>query len=103
MRLPGTINTKPERNEVRVSVIESYPEHRYPLTAFAWLQTQPQIERSGGTNVVKVNGNGHHQLPRRTEMYLAAGAAEHQRNSELFAVRANCAMRGTARVKLNGN
>lgn len=39
MRLPDTINTKPERGGVDVSVIECYAERRYPLDTFAWLES----------------------------------------------------------------
>jgi len=89
MRLPGSINTKPERGGVIVTLLELHPDRRYPLSDFAWLESQPLVERIGSLNVV--NLNGHHPLPRRTEDYLAAGATEGSRNTELF--KAVCQLR----------
>jgi len=91
MRLPNSVNTKPERGGVLVTVVELHPDRRYPLTNFAWLENQPQVERIGSLNVITLNGNGHHPLPRRTEDYLISGAPEHHRNNELFA--AACQLR----------
>jgi hypothetical protein len=84
MRLPGSINTKPERGGAIVTVIELHPDRRYPLTDFVWLENEPKVERIGNLNISTLNGNGHHPLPRRTEDYLAAGATEGNRNTELF-------------------
>lgn len=89
MRLPGSINTKPERAGATVNVLEIHPERRYPLEQFAWLEAKPQpVERIGGLNVVTLNQV---RLPERTETYLASGASEGSRNHELFA--AACQMR----------
>ncbi len=91
MRLPDSVNTKPERGGVLVTVVESHPERRYPLDTFAWLESQPQQTCYEGLKVVTLNGNGHHPLPPRTETYLASGAANGSRNNELFA--AACQLR----------
>lgn len=95
MRLPNSINTKPERGGVVVTLVELHPDRRYPLSDFAWLESQPSIERISGMNVVTLNGNGHHPLPKRTEDYLVSGAPEHHRNKELFA--AACQLRDAGR------
>ncbi len=91
MRLPNSLNTKPERGGVIVTLVELHPDRRYPLSDFAWLESQPQVERIGGLNVVTLNGNGQHPLPKRTEDYLAVGATEGSRNTELF--QAACQLR----------
>lgn len=91
MRLVGSANTKPERGGVLVTLVELHPDRRYPLSEFAWLESQPQVERIGSLNVVTLNGNGQHPLPKRTEDYLAAGATEGSRNTELF--QAACQLR----------
>jgi hypothetical protein len=91
MRLPDSVNTKPERGGVVVSVVECHPERRYTLESFAWLESQPQPTSFDGLKVVTLNGNGHHPLPPRTESYLASGAANGSRNTELFA--AACQLR----------
>jgi hypothetical protein len=91
MRLPSSINTKPERGGVLVTLVELHPDRRYPLSDFLWLESQPQLERNGTMNVVTLNGNGQHPLPKRTEDYLVSGAPEHHRNKELFA--AACQLR----------
>jgi hypothetical protein len=91
MRLPSSVNTKPERGGVIVSLVELHPDRRYPLSDFAWLESQPQVERIGGLKVIMLNGNGQHPLPKRTEDYLISGAAEGSRNSELF--QAACQLR----------
>jgi hypothetical protein len=91
MRLPNSLNTKPERGGVIVTLIELHPDRRYPLSEFAWLESQPQVERIGSLNVVTINGNGHHILPKRTEDYLTSGATEGSRNTELF--QAACQLR----------
>ncbi len=91
MRLPDSVNTKPERGGVVVSVVESYAERRYALETFAWLENQPQQSNYDGLKVVTLNGNGHYPLPPRTESYLASGAANGSRNTELFA--AACQLR----------
>jgi len=91
MRLPDSVNTKPARGGVVVTVVESYPERRYPLTTFDWLENQPRQPSFDGLKVVTLNGNGHHPLPPRTENYLVSGAANGSRNAELFA--AACQLR----------
>jgi hypothetical protein len=91
MRLPDSVNTKPERGGVVVGVVESHPQRRYSLDTFAWLESQPGAEKYGGMNVITLNGNGHHPLPPRTESYLTGGATNGSRNTELFA--AACQLR----------
>jgi len=91
MRLPNSVNTKPNRGGVIVTLVELHPDRRYPLTDFAWLESHPQVEQIGGLNVITLNGNGSHPLPKRTEDYLISGAPEHHRNKELFA--ATCQLR----------
>lgn len=91
MRLPDSVNTKPERDGVMVTVVECHPERRYPLGTFAWLESQPTQPHFDGLKVVTLNGNGQHPLPPRTESYLASGAADGSRNTELFA--AACQLR----------
>jgi hypothetical protein len=90
MRMPDSVNTKPERGGV-VTIIENHPERRYALNDFAWLESDTNEERIGDMRVVTLNGNGHHPLPPRTEQYLASGATNGNRNAELFA--AACQMR----------
>jgi hypothetical protein len=97
MRLPGSINTKPERGGVIVSLLELHTDRRYPLSHFAWLESQPQLESSA--HVVTLHGNGHHPLPRRTEDYLASGSPEGSRNAQLFA--AACQMRDAGYSQLD--
>jgi hypothetical protein len=91
MRLPDSVNTKPERGGVVVEVIESHPDSQHPLSAFAWLESTVSEERIGDMRVVTLNGSGHHPLPPRTEKYIASGAPNGSRNAELFA--AACQMR----------
>jgi len=90
MRLPNSINTKPERNNALVRVIEWNPERRYALSSFEWLEVKPKPQNSY-MPVFSTNGNGHHPLPPRTEQYLTSGAYDGSRNAELFA--AACQMR----------
>jgi hypothetical protein len=85
MRLPGSVNTKPERNRAQVQMVDWQPDRRYPLTCFDWLEVQPRMQQIGGLNAIILNGNGHHPLPPRTEIYLASGATDGTRNTELFA------------------
>ncbi len=90
MRLPGSINTKSERNNAEVTVLQLESDRRYSLDQFTWLESKPlKVERVGGLEVVTLNGN--HPLPARTETYLASGASEGSRNHELFA--AACQLR----------
>jgi len=91
MRLPGSVNTKPERGGVIATMLEFDAERRYPLRDFLWLESPPTVERIGSMNVVTLNENGNHALPKRTEDYLTSGATEGSRNAELFA--AACQLR----------
>lgn len=91
MRLPESVNTKPERGGVAVEIIETHPDRRYPLRSFAWLESDASGERIGDLRVVTLNGNGQHPLPPRTEQFLTSGATNGSRNAELFA--AACQMR----------
>ncbi len=91
MRLPDSVNTKPERRGMAVEIIESAPERRYALNDFAWLESDTNEERIGEMRVVTLNGNGLHPLPPRTAQYLASGAHNGGRNAELFA--AACQLR----------
>jgi len=91
MRLPDSVNTKPERGGVVVTVVESHPERRYMLDTLTWLESQPRQPNFDGLKGVTLNGNEHHPLPSRTETYLASGATDGIRNTELFA--AACQMR----------
>ena len=90
MRLPNSINTKPERNNALVKFIEWHPEYRYSLSSFEWLEVKPKPQ-NGYMPVFSSNGNGQHPLPPRTEQYLASGAYDGNRNHELFA--AACQLR----------
>jgi hypothetical protein len=91
MRLPGSINTKPERNGAVVSIVEGDPIRRYTLATFDWLRQSFEPQQVGNLKVVTQNGNGHHPLPKRTEDYLIVGATEGNRNKELF--QAACQLR----------
>src|SRR5205085_117412 len=82
MRLPGSINTKPERGGVVMSSVELALDRRYSFAAFEWLIASAKTPHhrtsySGGDLV-------HHPLPRGTLDYLAQGAANGQRNAKLF-------------------
>ncbi len=90
MRLPNSINTKPERNNALVKLMEWHPKHRYSLSNFEWLEVKSKPQ-NGYLPVFSTNGNGHHPLPSRTEQYLASGAYDGNHNAELFA--AACQMR----------
>ena len=91
MRLPDSVNTKPERGGVLVTVGESHLERRYPLATFTWLESQPHQPSVDRLKMGTLNGNGQHPLPPRTETYLVSGAADGSRNTELFA--AACQLR----------
>ncbi len=82
MRLPGLVNTKPERNGALVAVTHFEPERRYLLSAFDWLAVKPntaQFRLDAHTN------NGYAPLPQSTLDYLNNGAAVEHRNHALFA------------------
>jgi hypothetical protein len=89
MRLPDSINTKPDRDGAMVQVMDWHPHRRYGLSSFDWLAVKPQS--NGHAPMFSTNGNGHHPLPPRTEQYLASGATNGRRNAELFA--AACQLR----------
>ncbi len=92
MRLPDSINTKPERGGVVVTMLECHPDRRYALDQFGWLESQPpKSEKIGSMDVITLNTNGRHPLPPRTKQYLTSGATEGSRNAELFA--AACQLR----------
>ncbi len=99
MRLPNSVNTKPERSGAIVTLLELHPDRRYPLSDFAWLESQPQVEQIGSLNVITLNGNGQHPLPKRTENYLVSGATEGSRNTELF--EAACQLRDAGHAQSN--
>lgn len=90
MRLPQSVNTKPERGGAIVRIVDSCPERKARFAAFAWLE-KPQEHATPAHMNHTHNGNGRHTLPKRTEEYLASGAPSGSRNAELFA--AACQMR----------
>lgn len=92
MRLPDSVNTKPERGGVVVEIVQENSQSCYSLDDFGWLESNASEERIGNLRVVTLNGSTTHQpLPPRTEQYLASGAHNGSRNAELFA--AACQMR----------
>jgi hypothetical protein len=82
MRLPDTINTKPERGGVVAVITEFHPDRRYPLSAFEWLVVKPSKSNGIAWNVH--SDNGHAPLPQVTLDYLAHGASNGNRNRALF-------------------
>ncbi len=82
MRLPDTVNTKPERGGVVAVITEFHPDRRYPFSAFEWLAVKP--ERSNGKQPIMSSGNGHAPLPQITLDYLSCGASNGNRNRALF-------------------
>ncbi|MCC7208153.1 MAG: DUF927 domain-containing protein [Anaerolineae bacterium] len=90
MRLPGSVNTKPGRDQARVRIVESHPDRRHAVSAFAWLESPPS-EPSKGPTRTKSSDSEEHPLPARTEHYLESGAPNGSRNAELFA--AACQLR----------
>ncbi len=83
MRLPGLVNTKPERGGACVSIIEFEPERRYPLSAFEWLAVTPEPPKIG-IGFSPTNTEGHAPLPQATLAYLSQGAPQGTRNKALF-------------------
>lgn len=82
MRLPDSVNTKPERGGIVAVITEFHPDRRYPLAAFEWLKV-----KQGGANgksQLMQSGNGHAPLPQVTLDYLASGASNGNRNRTLF-------------------
>jgi len=90
MRLVGTINTKPERNNALVQIVEWHPDRRYGISNFEWLEAKSTSPTSYSP-IYSTDGNGQHPLPSRTEQYLNSGAFKGDRNQELFA--ATCQLR----------
>ena len=87
MRLPSTINTKPERDNACVDITCFEPDRRYDIQQFDWLKVEPsQIQLSSASNL-----DGQNHLPQRTQNYLSSGAFKGDRNRELFA--AACQLR----------
>jgi len=82
MRLPDTVNTKPDRGGVVAVITEFHPDRRYPLSAFEWLAVKP--ERANGKQPITLSGNGHAPLPHITLDYLSCGASNGNRNRALF-------------------
>ena len=82
MRLPDTVNTKPDRGGVVAVITEFHPDRRYPLSAFEWLAVKPG--KSNGTARIAHSDNGHAPLPQITLDYLSRGAANGNRNRALF-------------------
>ncbi len=82
MRLPGSINTKPERRGAIMTALELNLERRYPLAAFEWLAAD--TDPNASVPLPSLAENGHHRLPRRILDYLAHGAANGSRNDTLF-------------------
>ncbi|MEQ9029162.1 MAG: hypothetical protein RLP44_10660 [Aggregatilineales bacterium] len=91
MRLPDSVNTKPERGGVVVEIVQANADCRYSLDDFGWLESKTSEERIGDLRVVTLNSGSHQQLPPRTEQYITSGAHNGSRNAELFA--AACQMR----------
>ncbi|MBK8027016.1 MAG: hypothetical protein IPK19_37925 [Chloroflexi bacterium] len=85
MRLPGSINTKPERGGAVVHFLELHPERRAPYDAFAWLERQPERQMPMTASLPFSSEMDEHRLPDRTQAYLARGAAPGSRNAELLA------------------
>ena len=83
MRLPGSLNTKPERHNAKVEIVHWHPDRRYSMTCFNWLISDTQKH--------KQDTEERFPLPERTELYLTTGASDGNRNQELFA--AACQMR----------
>jgi len=83
MRLPGLVNTKPERGGACVSIIDFEPERRYPLSAFEWLVVTPEPAKIG-TGFSPTNAEAHAPLPQVTLDYLNQGATQGTRNKALF-------------------
>ncbi|HML23002.1 MAG TPA: primase C-terminal domain-containing protein [Aggregatilinea sp.] len=82
MRLPDSINTKPERNGVTAAIIDFHPDWRYSLSAFEWLAStlgKPVLKR-----LDMPSDSACAPLPRATLDYLNQGAANGNRNHALF-------------------
>src|SRR5260221_8638420 len=60
MRLPDSVNTKPERGGAVVTVIEFALDRRYPISDFAWLEARAELPKK------LLNQAEHPPLPRIT-------------------------------------
>jgi len=78
MRLPESVNTKPERGGAIVTVLEFAPDRRCPVSEFAWLDVKSEQPAR------LFNQADHQRLPRVTLDYLAHGATDGTRNNALF-------------------
>ena len=84
LRLPGTINTKPERNGARCEVIEADLERRYSFDemesyAFYAGPREPDYPISR-----KIPLEASNPLPKWIEGYLSSGAPQGERNHTLY-------------------
>jgi hypothetical protein len=78
MRLPDSINTKPERGGAIVTIVDFAPDRRYSISDFAWLDVKAEQP------VRRLNHIDRAPLPRVTLDYLAHGATDGTRNNVLF-------------------
>ena len=82
MRLPDSVNTKPERGGVVAVITEFHPDRRYPLAAFEWLAVKP-----GGSNgkmpIVHL-GMVTRRCRRSRWIICLSGASNGNRNRALF-------------------
>jgi hypothetical protein len=78
MRLPESVNTKPERGGAIVTIVEFAPDRRYPISDFAWLDVKAE------QTARLLSETDHPPLPRVTLDYLAHGATDGTRNNALF-------------------
>ncbi len=83
MRLPGLVNTKPERNGALVRIVDLDAALRYPLSAFDWLITSPRPSSHIKQSPTSAE-SGRGKLPRATVSYLEQGAVNGTRNRALF-------------------
>lgn len=82
MRMPDTVNTKPERGGVVAMIAEFHPDRHYPLAAFEWLAVK--TGGSNGKQTLMFSENGYAPLPQGTLDYLSRGASNGNRNRALF-------------------
>jgi hypothetical protein len=78
IRLPESVNTKPERGGAIVTVVEFAPDRRYPISEFAWLDVKAEQPAR------LFSPSDRPPLPRATLDYLAHGATDGTRNNALF-------------------
>jgi hypothetical protein len=63
MRLPNSLNTKPERGGVIVTLVELHPDRRYPLSDFALVQRFfPQAAMRPALHLVGTTGSGKSEI-----------------------------------------